>query len=111
MMQTFTDKLGMSWNARPPTKAGGFWNGSLQMPAYGSQPGQDVISAKTLDALKSEANAYADDYLASGGKPPARGSLDVTAPAPKPSPQPGGSGIGGGLLLLLALLFLERKRR
>lgn len=107
-METFVDKLGISWNARPPAKSGGFWGGSLQMPAYGSQPGQDVISAKTLDGLKVEANAYADDYLASGGKPPARGSLDVTAPAPKPSQ---GSGIGGGLLLLLALLFLERKRR
>lgn len=102
-MATFKDKFGTEWNVFEPAKSGGNLSGSLVQPAYATDAGTVVIVAPTLARLIEEANAYADDFIKSGGKPPARGSLDVTATKSD----------GGALLLLalLALALLGGKRR
>ena len=93
--RTFRDKYGMTWNVFGPTARGTF-TAALQQPAYGTQPGDEVLSATKSADLIAEANAYADAWLQSGGKPPARGTTTVTA-----------SRDGGamGLVLLVILLW------
>lgn len=101
MQGTMKDKYGVEWNVRKAPS--GNLTGSLVMPAYGTGTGSDVIAAPNLDALLVEANAYGDDYIKSGGKPPARGSgVTVTA-----------SGDNGGAILLVLLLLaaLSKGRR
>lgn len=90
--RTFRDKYGMTWNVLGPT-ARGTYTAALQQPAYGTQPGDEVLSATKSSDLIAEANAYAEAYLQSGGKPPARGATTVTASK--------GDGLGLALILLL----------
>lgn len=97
---TMQDKYGMTWNVHGPTKAGNY-SASLTQPVYGSEPGRDLVSASSVKLLLDEMNAYADDYLRSGGKPPARVSTTVTAR--------GGSG-WAVLLVLVALALVDGKR-
>lgn len=95
---TISDKFGMTWNVHGPTARGTF-TASLQQPAYATQPGDEVISASSRALLVPEADAYAEAYIASGGKRPvARGATTVTS-----SPGKGSSVVG--LLVLLALMW------
>lgn len=98
---TFRDKYGMTWNVLGPT-ARGTYTAALQQPAYGTQPGDEVLSATKVVDLHAEADAYADAYLASGGKPPARGATTVTAS------RDSGGGLGFALILVL-LWAADRK--
>lgn len=102
MAETFKDKFGIEWNVQRPAKPGGMFQGTLVIPAYGSQPGQTLIVAPDLARLIGEANAFADDFIKSGGKPPARGTLDVTAK------RDSGAVF---LVLLAAFLLLKGNRR
>lgn len=106
-METITDKNGMTWNAKPPKKAGGMWEGSLQQPAYGTGPGEVVIAATSKAALVVEADTYADEYIASGGRKPAPGGggIEVNAKPPKKG------GDSGALLFLVLLLALAKGNR
>lgn len=100
---TIRDKYGMTWNVLGPT-ARGTYTAALQQPAYGTQPGDEVLSATRWEDLIPEANAYADAFIASGGKPPARGATTVTAPRPS-----GGSAMG--LVLLVLILWAADSKR
>lgn len=108
--KTFRDKYGMTWNVFGPTSRG-TWTAALQQPAYGTQPGDEVLSVSTasdftqdpIPLLLAEANAYVDAYITSGGKPPSRGSTTVTATAKR--------GDGLGLALILVLLWAADRSR
>lgn len=95
-MSTFRDKYGAEWNENT-TKAGNL-TGSLVSDGYGTKAGQVVIAASSHDALLVEADAYADDFITSGGTPPGRASTTVTE-----------KGDNGGLLLILLALFALAK--
>ena len=100
---TIRDKYGMTWNVHGPTARGTF-TAALQQPAYGTPPGDEVVSATKWEDLIPEVNAYADAFITSGGKPPARGNTTVTAAKP-------GATSGMGLVLLLLVLWAADNRK
>ena len=110
------DRFGVAWAVKPrkntgmPDSAGVFVYEVmlLRERAYATDPQRQVITvvSKIDDApakIAAEIDQYINDFLLSGGEPPARGNIEVTA-----SPD-GGAWVLVGVLVLLAAL--DKRRR